>query len=373
MEKGDLKTIYRQRQVTVTVKELLSHLCDIVSGLHFLHTANITHGDVKLGNVLRGPDGTLKLADFGLAGFEGGAEAETYPYTQEMTPPEFSDTGFTKETDIWQFGIMLSEMLYRLEDPVSPVLTKLANDCTLPADTRPTSLDVKKLLVDVCMPEALFNELKGISPVGRVACLQQHFAEFAKLHCLSGVSEEEARSFVEETNSLIDILDLGDDAGMMAMAKRWIAVEDLVAEHSKYWRDFLVGLYEVEMVQAHFAPHSQAGRAFSAFYIDCRQDLGEKVGLIHVCYVNDGSKRQDELQEQDVLDEDHCMLYEMPENTFVTSAAFHNYMQNDPGTQTLLVMKKNSCRSQLKNRPPKFDQGHRSRYSRPVAQSPVVG
>ncbi|BDA48833.1 probable serine/threonine-protein kinase STY8 [Coccomyxa sp. Obi] len=91
----------------------------VVSALRYLHfTAGIIHHDIKLGNILAMKDGTIKVADFGLAArldsdgfsaemgaYRGTAGESTHPYsTLHKWRPGPHD-------DLWGLAVMLAEMI----------------------------------------------------------------------------------------------------------------------------------------------------------------------------------------------------------------------------------------------------------------------
>ena len=62
------------------------------AGLEFLHSKNIIHRDLKLGNVLLTSSGAVKIADFGVSRqLESSADfADTFVGTQGFLAPEVS-------------------------------------------------------------------------------------------------------------------------------------------------------------------------------------------------------------------------------------------------------------------------------------------
>src|SRR5579864_2394069 len=102
----------------------------IAAALEEAHEKNITHRDLKPGNIKIKPDGTVKVLDFGLAKITtpaeaGSAQSEHSPTlsmaaTQAgvilgtaayMSPEQAKGKQVDKRADIWAFGIVLHELL----------------------------------------------------------------------------------------------------------------------------------------------------------------------------------------------------------------------------------------------------------------------
>eukprot|EP01060_Flectonema_neradi_P022308 TRINITY_DN30574_c0_g1_i1.p1 TRINITY_DN30574_c0_g1~~TRINITY_DN30574_c0_g1_i1.p1 ORF type:complete len:758 (+),score=160.13 TRINITY_DN30574_c0_g1_i1:47-2275(+) len=81
---------------------------DIMKGLKFLHASDITHYDIKPGNVLLHTDGQCKIADFGTAKL-GKTEAGKIVGTPIYMSPEACRGEAEKPTDIWGLGILLCQ------------------------------------------------------------------------------------------------------------------------------------------------------------------------------------------------------------------------------------------------------------------------
>ena len=96
--------------------ELVSQLCDALSGCHAAtdrlgHFLDLVHRDVKPGNVMVSPDGTVTLLDFGFAKWEG-RQAKTDEGTingtlHYMAPEQIRGEPVTMQTDIYAVGALL--------------------------------------------------------------------------------------------------------------------------------------------------------------------------------------------------------------------------------------------------------------------------
>lgn len=86
----------------------------IARGLGAAHARGIVHRDVKPGNVMLTPDGTVKLLDFGLAQVTDpgatrlGATPGTLAY---MSPEQLRGDAVGAASDLWSLGVVLFEML----------------------------------------------------------------------------------------------------------------------------------------------------------------------------------------------------------------------------------------------------------------------
>ncbi|CAO1633652.1 unnamed protein product [Parajaminaea phylloscopi] len=104
-----------------------SYVRQVVCGLDYLHQRNVVHRDIKAANVLALADGSIKLADFGLAIEAGqrkiqGTEVVGSPYW--MAPEVVQQQGSTPASDIWSVGCLVYELLtghppYHALEPLS--------------------------------------------------------------------------------------------------------------------------------------------------------------------------------------------------------------------------------------------------------------
>ncbi|WP_345328492.1 serine/threonine-protein kinase [Kitasatospora aburaviensis] len=94
-------------------------LTEVCAGLTHMHAAGWVHGDLKPGNVLLMPDGTAKLADFGLTAELEGTHAYAPPLgSPDHVPPEWwsERTGargvaLRPSADVWAFGVLAHQLL----------------------------------------------------------------------------------------------------------------------------------------------------------------------------------------------------------------------------------------------------------------------
>ncbi|EEC77321.1 hypothetical protein OsI_15990 [Oryza sativa Indica Group] len=85
----------------------------ILSGLAYLHGRNTVHRDIKGANILVGPNGEVKLADFGMAKhISSFAEIRSFKGSPYWMAPEviMNGRGYHLPVDIWSLGCTIIEM-----------------------------------------------------------------------------------------------------------------------------------------------------------------------------------------------------------------------------------------------------------------------
>ena len=108
-----LLEITRELKRGLNDREMACALRQATKALAYLHEHKRVHRDVKSSNLLMQPDGTLKLADFGVAGELTATVARRHtmigsPYW--MSPEVIQDTGHDQKADIWSLGITAIEL-----------------------------------------------------------------------------------------------------------------------------------------------------------------------------------------------------------------------------------------------------------------------
>lgn len=86
--------------------ELRLMFVQLAGGVNHVHDRGIIHRDLKPENVLLSSNGSVKIADFGLACAESfrGGPAGTPAY---MAPEVLNGASCTKSSDMWSLGVIL--------------------------------------------------------------------------------------------------------------------------------------------------------------------------------------------------------------------------------------------------------------------------
>jgi eukaryotic-like serine/threonine-protein kinase len=110
-----LATLIRQEPPLATA-EMLRLVEDACVGLAFAHNAGIVHLDVKPENLMRCPDGRLKVLDFGIARVVEGDETSTLNVIgtlRYMSPEQLTGGPIDRRSDVFGVGCVLYEVIAR--------------------------------------------------------------------------------------------------------------------------------------------------------------------------------------------------------------------------------------------------------------------
>jgi len=123
----DLDHILRSKEVLLSPGDVKAYLKMLLSAVEHCHKNWILHRDIKPGNLLVGPDGLLKLADFGLAKIYGSPDRELshQACTLFYRAPEllYGARIYGPGADMWSVGCVFAELMLRV--PLFPGITEL--------------------------------------------------------------------------------------------------------------------------------------------------------------------------------------------------------------------------------------------------------
>ena len=114
---------------------------ELASALAYAHGQGVVHRDVKPGNVLVGPEGRVKLADFGIARLIGDTVRHTSPgqaigTPAYLSPEQVRGDDVTPAADIYSLGLVLLETLTAERaysgSPMEAALARLSTSPPIP-------------------------------------------------------------------------------------------------------------------------------------------------------------------------------------------------------------------------------------------------
>ncbi|KAG8995688.1 hypothetical protein FRB94_008863 [Tulasnella sp. JGI-2019a] len=112
------------------------YISQVLEGLVYLHDQGVIHRDIKGANILTNKDGTVKLADFGVAATPTGGitDATVVGSPYWMAPEVIEQTGATTASDIWSVGCVVIELLegkppYHFLQPMPALFRIVQDDC----------------------------------------------------------------------------------------------------------------------------------------------------------------------------------------------------------------------------------------------------
>lgn len=112
---GDATILDEITEYGLPIHSAIEYTKEILEGLHFLHSSNIYHRDIKPQNIIASDEG-CKIIDFGstIKVSESGISARVHSIkTLYYAPPESlsSDKEWHSSSDLYQIGMVLYEML----------------------------------------------------------------------------------------------------------------------------------------------------------------------------------------------------------------------------------------------------------------------
>lgn len=112
-ENGSLKSLQQCRNI-ISEFECRYYIYHILSGLQYLHKAQIIHRDLKLANIFLGKNLTVKIGDFGLAtqmNDSGELKATTCGTANYLAPEVINRNGYSYPVDVWAVGVIMYYLL----------------------------------------------------------------------------------------------------------------------------------------------------------------------------------------------------------------------------------------------------------------------
>jgi eukaryotic-like serine/threonine-protein kinase len=135
-----------RRDGALSANDVLGIARQVCAGLEHAHANGLVHRDLKPGNLIERDDGTVKIADFGIARAVEGTElteAGTVVGTAAYLAPEQAEAGtVTPATDLFALGAVLYELLtgrqpWKIDSLAELAARREAPPPKLPADTPP--------------------------------------------------------------------------------------------------------------------------------------------------------------------------------------------------------------------------------------------
>ncbi len=126
------------------VPEALKIMDAVLEGLQFSHSRGVVHRDIKPGNIILADDGTIKIADFGIARVESSqmTQAGTIMGTPAyMSPEQFMGQTVDNRSDIYSAGAMFYQLLTG-ERPFDGGRTAIMHKVLNTEPPRPSDLSV---------------------------------------------------------------------------------------------------------------------------------------------------------------------------------------------------------------------------------------
>ncbi|KAG8468782.1 hypothetical protein KFE25_007300 [Diacronema lutheri] len=186
---GDMLAFVNSRK-QLTEPEAAALFGQVVAGVNFCHKLGVCHRDLKLENLLL-CDGTVKIADFGLANYAppptiaGSSFMETHCGSPLYAAPELlrnQEAYDATKVDVWSLGVVLYALVCRklpFEGETLPAILKkiVGGDYALPTSLSPQLT-------------ALIRAMLAVDPAVRPSADEVESHEWLRMHAPAASVEE---------------------------------------------------------------------------------------------------------------------------------------------------------------------------------------
>ena len=147
---------YMERRGRMDWREALHFITQIMRGLSHAHSRGIIHRDIKPQNIMVLRDGSVKVADFGIACLADAHQTlaqEALGSVHYISPEQAKGERLDARSDIYSAGVVLYEMLtgrlpFEGDNAVSVAIQHLSS---VPLDPREINPDIPEALELICM------------------------------------------------------------------------------------------------------------------------------------------------------------------------------------------------------------------------------
>lgn len=135
MEGDDFKK-WTAKDSLLPIPQVLDYIAKVADALDYAHQQGVFHRDIKPANIMLLKDGTIRVADFGIARIQGSSKTATGTVLgtpSYMSPEQIAGKKIDGRSDIFSLGVTLFELLtgekpFKGGEAIGTLLFQIAND-----------------------------------------------------------------------------------------------------------------------------------------------------------------------------------------------------------------------------------------------------
>lgn len=198
---------YIDRRGTLSQKEAVHFITQILRGLSHAHSKGIIHRDIKPQNIMLLRDSTVKVADFGIARLESSQKTitrEAFGSVHYIAPEQAKGSNIDCRADIYSAGVVLYEMLtgrlpYEGDTPVSIAIQHINS---MPLSPREINPDIPEALESITMKAMSSNLAKRYASTDEMLADLEEFRKNPNVTFSHAVTENKTQKVTEETKKI---------------------------------------------------------------------------------------------------------------------------------------------------------------------------